>query len=193
VLTPSDHGVADERCYRRGLDAAVSDVARTNRAVLLAVRPSAPNEDYGWIEPAVAAPWPMVQPVASFVEKPPVDHARRLYANGALWNTMVVVARARFVFDLYRAHLPQVASVFEAVLAVPPRVRDGFLQAEYARLPVADFSRDVLMPARGLSVYAWPSSMGWSDLGTPERLRRWLGVEPKVRARATLPAAAATA
>jgi hypothetical protein len=28
-------------------------------------------------------------------------------------------------------------------------------------------------PARDLSTYVWPASVGWSDLGTPERLRNW--------------------
>ena len=28
-------------------------------------------------------------------------------------------------------------------------------------------------PARGLYAYVWPGSVGWSDLGTVERLHAW--------------------
>jgi hypothetical protein len=36
-----------------------------------------------------------------------------------------------------------------------------------------DFSRDILARARGLAVSLWPASLGWADLGTPDRLRDW--------------------
>jgi mannose-1-phosphate guanylyltransferase len=190
VMTPSDHGIGDEVCFHRGIITAASHVARTGRAVLLGVRPSAANEDYGWIAPAAARRRLTVRPVASFVEKPPADLARRLFASGALWNSMVLVAKAQFVAGLYRRHLPRMAAVFDAARGLPRPARAEFLQTEYARLPPADFSRDLLTPAHGLFVHAWPASMGWSDLGTPERLSRWLCREPHARPPAALAAAA---
>jgi mannose-1-phosphate guanylyltransferase len=186
VVSPSDHGVADDACFQRGLALAASHVDRAGGAVLLGVQPSGPTEDYGWIAPAAANSHPTVRPVASFVEKPPAELARRLFATGALWNTMVVVAKAQFVADLYAKHLPRLAAVFDAAMALPASAREEFFQAEYARLPVADFSRDLLTPARGLCVHAWPASMGWSDLGTPERLMGWLGSHGRAGARSTV-------
>jgi hypothetical protein len=49
----------------------------------------------------------------------------------------------------------------------------NFLREIYARLPPADFSRDVIEKANGLSVMTL-DSCGWSDWGTPERVLRSL-------------------
>jgi hypothetical protein len=57
---------------------------------------------------------------------------------------------------------------------VPVDRRDTYITELYGRLPFADFSSDLLSRARGLAVYTWPASVGWSDLGTPARLAHWL-------------------
>lgn len=183
VVTPSDHGVADPACFRAGVLEAASAVRSGKvNAVLFGVEPSEPVADYGWITPGQGYHWAKDRPlrhVASFVEKPTADHARRLLAAGALWNTMVLVARAEALIDLYRIHLPRLAELFETYWRLPSRKKQRFLATGYTDLPAADFSRDVLTPARGLAVYTWAKSMGWSDLGTPERLWRWFGTVPE--------------
>jgi hypothetical protein len=63
----------------------------------------------------------------------------------------------------------------------------------YEGLPHMDLSRDVLQRAsRFLSVVRVPPC-GWSDLGTPERLRQYLGRAPHDAARARAPVGAAVA
>ena len=57
---------------------------------------------------------------------------------------------------------------------MPGELREAFLADRYPGLPHTDLSRDVLTPARGLSLYVWPESLGWTDLGTPDRLDLWL-------------------
>jgi mannose-1-phosphate guanylyltransferase/mannose-6-phosphate isomerase len=149
--------------------------------VLFGVEPATPNEDYGWITPGLGSSGRAVRPVMSFVEKPARATARKLMASGALWNTMVVVARAGTLFQLYREHLPGLATVFLEALQLPARERDAFLSLQYPRLPSLDFSQHLLTQARGLETCAWPGAMGWSDLGTPERLRRWLATGARAR------------
>ena len=85
----------------------------------------------------------------------------RLFDAGAVWNTMVLVARALTLLQLFRRHLPELSRAFEAT------------HVRYDRLPRADFSRDLIARAGGLFVRTWPAEMGWSDLGTPDRLGRW--------------------
>ncbi len=182
VITPSDHGVADARRYRRDIQHAVAYVrSRPEAIVLFGVEPTTPSEDYGWITPGSGAPREWARPVTSFVEKPTRETAQQLMASGALWNTMVVVARARTLFDLYREHLPGLATVFAEALELPAPEREMFLSMQYPELPALDFSRHLLTQARGLETYAWPGTIGWSDLGTPERLRRWLAAAAPVR------------
>ena len=49
----------------------------------------------------------------------------------------------------------------------------------YAQLVPADFSREVLQPARGLAVVPLIDA-GWFDCGTPERLLEYLRATPEM-------------
>jgi len=173
VLTPSDHAVADGDAFRRGVRAAAR-LAEAKRAVtLFAVKPSEASTDLGWIIPDHRNA-PLAR-VAAFVEKPDQELARRLHKQGAVWNTMVVVGRAADVRSLYEVYLPELATIFDTALSIDNEAdRDRFLAQVYPTLPPRDFSRDVLERARTLFVYTWPATIGWSDLGTPERLTHWL-------------------
>jgi mannose-1-phosphate guanylyltransferase/mannose-1-phosphate guanylyltransferase/mannose-6-phosphate isomerase len=173
VLTPSDHAVADGAAFRRGVRAAVRLAESTRAVTLFAVEPSEVSRDFGWIIPNRRDGH--VARVTAFVEKPEMALAERLHDQGAVWNTMVVVGRAADVRALYRAHLPELTSVFDTALRIDDdEAKDRFLAQAYRELPPRDFSRDVLEQSRSLFVHTWPATIGWSDLGTPERLHRWL-------------------
>jgi mannose-1-phosphate guanylyltransferase len=176
LVTPSDHGIARRDCFLAGIRQVVAHVeAGVSDIVLFGVAPSAPESDYGWIatrNPGRGASQRLGQ-VTAFVEKPSVHVASRMLAAGAVWNTMVLVARASALLALYRRHLPQLANAFARALDFSESARRDYFSSRYDDLPAADFSRDLLGRATGLSVHTWPASMGWSDLGTPERLERW--------------------
>ena len=173
ILTPSDHGIVDERTFQHSVFQALREVRRRNAIVLFGVEPSDAHTDYGWISLGPAGSSGGLRPVASFVEKPERQTAARLFTAGAVWNTMVIVARARALWDLYVEKLPELAGVFSRALQRPIEERHGFLARAYADLAPSDFSRDILTGAPGLSAYIWPVSLGWSDLGTPDRLHAW--------------------
>ncbi len=174
LITPSDHGVAKPDVFRQGVLDAVAHIRRHDGVVLFGIEPSAALTDYGWITLDSLKASTGVQRVASFAEKPSADIARQLLASGALWNTMVIVARARTLLDLCREHIPDVTATFIGSLTLPPETREAFLVRRYRHLEATDFSRDVLTRGVNLLAYTWPASIGWSDLGTPERLHRWL-------------------
>ena len=179
VLTPSDHGVDRPLEFQRGLQRAVAAVAsRREEIVLFGVRPDRAVGEYGWITADDCPPGTRFRPVAAFVEKPSVAAAERLLAGGAVWNTMVMVARATALSRLFREHLPALADVFARTRGLGRGRRDAFLTASYESLDHADFSHDLLTPATGLALYTWPASLGWSDLGTPDRLDAWLRRRP---------------
>jgi mannose-1-phosphate guanylyltransferase len=179
IISPSDHGVRDESAYREGLAAAIGHVTRTDDVVLCSVRATSAAQDYGWIVPGTPRGSQQVRSIVAFLEKPEPPVAMALHRIGALWNTMVMVARARTLLELYRRYQPSLASFFTEALRVPAASRERWLAARYDALHPVDFSRDLVTVARGMSTAVWPSSMGWSDLGTPERLSAWeSGVEP---------------
>lgn len=174
LLTPSDHGVRNEYQFRRGVLEAVRRVRRHDDVVLFGAEPTQANDDYGWIVPGSRRNLTGLRSVRQFVEKPPSSEAERLLALGGVWNTMVVVARASTLRRLFAEHLNELAQVFDVALQMTPPERDDFFSGVYPLLGSWDFSRDVLAPARDLLVYTWPRTIGWSDLGTPERFYGWL-------------------
>lgn len=175
VVTPSDHGVRNQDLFRRGIMKAIAHAQHPGGVILFGVEPNAARDDYGWITLSEAPAHGSIRPVRSFVEKPDLESARRLLAEGAIWNTLVMVARARVWIDLCRQQRPQLTQVFEQALTLPRDARHIFLDEQYLGMEAVDLSRDVLTNVRGLWGYRWPASMGWSDLGTPERFSRWVG------------------
>jgi mannose-1-phosphate guanylyltransferase len=187
AITPADHGVLDDAGFRRGVLRAARQVRARGDIILFGVEAVAAEQDYGWISLGGASSAAGFRPVESFVEKPDGDVAARLFDAGAVWNTMVIVARASAMRDLYLRLLPDLAEVFAAAVRLPVSDRAAFLAAAYPSLPRYDFSRDLLAKARNLTAYVWPAAVGWSDLGTPDRVHEWhrrLGA-PRATARAT--------
>jgi mannose-1-phosphate guanylyltransferase len=177
IITPTDHGVSDTDAFHAGIRDAISRVrSGLSEIVLFGVEPTAVTEDYGWITPSIRGEFArgVVQAVAGFVEKPSLFHAFQLFSAGAVWNTMVLVAKASALLSRYRRHLPFLADVFDKAAELDAKHREAFLAEWYPDLPRADFSRDLLMPTRPLCLFTWPAEIGWSDLGTPERLNAWL-------------------
>jgi len=171
LLTPSDHGFMDDTAFLRGVAVACESVAADRAGiVLLGAQSDSPRTDYGWIVPS-ARGGPDVRQVAEFVEKPAPPRARALLRAGALWNTMVLIAGAGALLDLYRKRRPEdVAILQRARVEGHARLRQAF-----ESLPQADFSRDVLAGAPDLFVLPLPDGAGWTDLGTPERMQEFLG------------------
>lgn len=170
-ISPSDHHFRDEPAALRAIEAAVV-AAETRSMVLVGARATRPETQYGWIVP---------QPecggcagVLRFVEKPDPETAARLLEQGALWNTFVLVARARALWNRCSRHLPVHASAIHSCRPVAAESTRRALRREYARLPARDFSRDVLQRERDVGVVELVGG-GWSDVGTPERALEALG------------------
>jgi mannose-1-phosphate guanylyltransferase len=180
AVFPSDHLVVAEAPFMKH----VAEVARwvdrhPQWTVLLGAQPTCPEVEYGWIEPAAyldelgGGP---IRAVRAFREKPSVAAATAYLADGHLWNTSVIVARAAALVDLGRAHLPDVhdrlarIQEFEGTPDEPAAIRQA-----YELLPKANFSRSILeASAADLAVSRLPR-VGWSDLGSPRRVMEAIG------------------
>ena len=173
AITPADHGVLDVARFNHGLLAAIHQAQGRADAIVFGVEPTDAHDDYGWITPGPPEQHTAIREVRAFVEKPAPEVAARLLHAGAVWNTMLLVVRARVLRELYADLLPPLSAVFEDALMRPAAEREAFLAAAYPQLPRFDFSHDILTHARNLKTLVWPAAIGWSDLGTPARLRAW--------------------
>ena len=83
------------------------------------------------------------------------------------------------LWDMAGRYIPEVCGCLMAYRElIGHRGAEDFLRGIYPGLPVTDFCRDILQPAKGLAVTPMIGA-GWSDCGAPERLFR--AMEPTQR------------
>jgi len=175
VILPSDHWISDEHAFAVHARVAVGVVeAHENLVVLIGTTPTRPETEYGWIEPAepLIGGWRDLHRVGRFVEKPAADAARELFQGSSLWNTSVVVGQLEELLFLFAIAQPDLVDSFLEIWSAlgSPSEREA-AERLYARLPHADFSRDVLAKKpHALAVLAI-NGLVWEDLGSPARVR----------------------
>jgi mannose-1-phosphate guanylyltransferase len=172
VIYPSDHFVYPESAFLNVVRTAVRSAERfANGPVLLGVRPSGPEIDYGWILPS---PGPTDDPalrVEAFLEKPTRRAAEEALRKGGLWNTLIVASRAAALWELGWRTVPEIMPAFVRFReAVGAGGDDAALEEIYPGLPSRDFSADVLERASDRLRVLEMSGVWWNDWGRPERI-----------------------
>jgi mannose-1-phosphate guanylyltransferase/ActR/RegA family two-component response regulator len=196
AIFPSDHFVGSAGPFIDHVREVARFVERCpDRIVLVGAVPDEPETEYGWIEPgdtvgregAVA-----IRAVTGFVEKPSLERAQACLAAGALWNTLVLVARAATLVDAVHQLLPELhAALRVAVPFVGTGLERPALERAYAGPEPEFLERDPravrtvarrVDPARHDLVGLWISTPG--DPGAPRPGRRSeLAPHPRPRPR----------
>ena len=170
---PADHHFADEAAFTSAVDQAYLSVPESGeKLLLLGARPERPEPEYGWIEPGAAIPiasHKSVFRVNRFWEKPSLEAARGLLDSGCLWNMFVMIGRIRTFLDVLKQCIPAVFHAFE------PRPHGSDWNRIYNTLASSDFSKQVLSALPDRLAVLRLDNVGWSDLGTPERVMAAVG------------------
>lgn len=166
VLLPSDHVVLDESLLRQAMEHALNHVrAAPEELVFLGRAPAIPNP-----EPAYIVPGPPnyqgVCDVLTLLEQPTIATAARLVRRGARLDTLMLVASCKALLRFFELTQPDLFCSMQPAMDFH-NYRQTALAGLYGKLPVVNFSREVLGAARGLPrrVKMVPDC-GWSDLGT---------------------------
>jgi mannose-1-phosphate guanylyltransferase len=171
---PADHYFGDEEAFSRTLDQAYQWVdLNRDSLLLLGAQPEHPEVEYGWIEPGAPigrSEARSIFRVSRFWEKPSAEVARGLFDRGCVWNTFVMIGRVRSYLEALKQAVPGMFRAFEPFLSRSPECQEDLAGQTYSGLASGDFSKQVLsaLPER-LAVLRL-DNVGWSDLGTPERL-----------------------
>jgi mannose-1-phosphate guanylyltransferase len=174
---PSDHYFGNEAAFMSTIERSfVLAEKKPDSVILLGAGAERPETEYGWIEPGsvtLAGFGREFAPVRRFWEKPPLETARALLAQGCLWNTFVMIGSAAGFLEMIRHTAPGLFEIFEA--ALPNRTMESEereMQAIYDELnqfAPSDFSRQVLALSTERLLVASCGEVGWSDLGEPRR------------------------
>jgi mannose-1-phosphate guanylyltransferase len=177
VLLPSDHFIREEARFMAAVKHAAAFVSgRPEYPVLLGVEPTGPEVEYGWIEPGEVLgnrQGEAVYQVRHFWEKPTLEKAADLYLQGYLWNTMVLVARATVLLELFQELTPELMDAFDPIGQTlgSPREAEA-IRVTYAKLPAVNFSQAILARCPHRLGVLRVQGVYWSDWGDSERIQR---------------------
>lgn len=176
LVMPADHLIEDEAAFGNAVQHA-AEAALEGRIVTFGIRPTKPETGYGYIEfgtkplDGLAA----VHKVVRFVEKPVLDVAQELVADGRhLWNAGMFCFTADTMLAELEKYAPTVLEPSLAAVNTAKRSesKDGYtveLDApHFAR--AEDISIDYAVMERSDNVNVVPCEMGWSDIGS------WLSI-----------------
>lgn len=178
TILPSDHFVLEEDELVKPLKAAGRWVKRDpSRLALIGIEPDRDESEYGYIVPRRSPKrrGDRVFEISSFVEKPDYHTAQRLARDGALWNTMIMVAKTGTLLELMRCLLPALFDAFQAVYnAIGTPDEQMVAEDIYEKLPPINFSKEILEPA-ARSPFAKLVTLPvrdvlWSDWGSECRI-----------------------
>ena len=183
AVFPSDHFILEEDIFMEHVEMAFRWVDQDpTRMVLLGVEPSDWDREYGYILPEAESchdTSPGVLGVRNFIEKPETRDLPELASQGALWNTMVMVFKAKTLLALLRLVTPRFYRSFQEIWQTIGTSREGsVVENTYRCMAPLNFSKDImeaialhyrsclsLVPVKGVL---------WSDWGSDSRILRLL-------------------
>ncbi|ALA59398.1 sugar phosphate nucleotidyltransferase [Nitrospira moscoviensis] len=175
VVYPSDHFIWPEPRFLDTVRRAIASVeAMPDRMLLLGVQPDRLETEYGWIMRGAAlggSPAHPVRAVSAFVEKPSAAIADAAFRLGALWNTLVLVAKVETLWLAGYACVPDMMPLFERLASAwDGRDERATVEAVYREMPAYNFSAHLLQRAPTRVAVMELTGVLWSDWGKPERI-----------------------
>lgn len=169
LVMPSDHVIADLPAFLVAV-ASATPAARDGALITFGIEPTGPETGFGYIKMGDAID-SAVRLVERFIEKPPVERAEAMLAEGDhVWNAGIFLMRAdRYLEELGR-HAP--AMLEQSQKAMQGAAQDGNLirpdPHAFADCPSDSIDYAVMEKAERVGVV--PMSCGWSDLGSWDAL-----------------------
>jgi mannose-1-phosphate guanylyltransferase len=172
AVFPSDHFIFPGSNFLDTVRCAVKALeSGWERIILLGATPDRPESDYGWIQPGSeigCSSGRVLRQVSSFVEKPAMK-------KGALWNTLVFVARVETLWNMGRRAFPRLIDLFEWLeVAIDTRREDSVFRQIYDQMPAHNFSSDLLARVTDNVGVIELQDVLWSDWGRPQRIAETL-------------------
>ncbi|MGC3980928.1 MAG: sugar phosphate nucleotidyltransferase [Steroidobacteraceae bacterium] len=181
VLLPSDHHVQEEEILTQSLLSAAQLLDHgAEQLLILGMEPDEADTELGYVLPGRRLNAGLAT-VTSFIEKPPAMRAQLLVGQGALWNTFIVATRGTTLMKIFAQRCQNLLEEMQSIVsnAQEKRRYRTLLDELYTRLPALDFSRDILQGLESMLGVLKVPFCGWSDLGTPRRIREVLHRWPR--------------
>ncbi|WP_455379400.1 sugar phosphate nucleotidyltransferase [Petrachloros mirabilis] len=176
AIFPSDHFVLPGRRLMHAVSRTADYLrqTRSNSPIILAAEATYPETEYGWIAagtPIASDQEGSVFRVRQFAEKPSRSEAERMLTDRWLWNTMILVARASSLLDVFRSAVPELVAYFMTLQRyMGSRVEQAVADEIYRIIPSVNFSSAVFAHQPDQFLVSPTRQVHWSDWGHRDRI-----------------------
>ncbi len=172
VLT-ADHHIGNTQIFRSVVAAGLA-VAESDYLVTLGITPHFASTEYGYIKQAQFVCQQDgfdVYAAAQFVEKPGIDRAERMLAEGGYsWNSGMFIWKVSAILAEFERSMPAVYDrVMRIGISIDSSKYSEVLHAEWETIPKETIDYGVMEKARKVAVI--PVNMEWQDVGNWNSLK----------------------
>jgi mannose-1-phosphate guanylyltransferase len=168
-ILPADHYIGGRAAFTDDISRAIRTARETDALVTIGIRPTRPDEGYGYIE--TAGRGGRILDVVSFREKPDARTAQKFLRSGRfLWNSGMFFWRVGAFMKQLQQASPDVALIAQDLIEAT-RKGDSQEQLE-AFMALPDTSIDYELMERAASVKVITATFEWDDLGSWDALSR---------------------
>jgi mannose-1-phosphate guanylyltransferase/mannose-6-phosphate isomerase len=169
LLLPSDHHIGDVAAFRAAIAKAARHAAG-GRLVAFGIMPTRPETGYGYIQRGEAVGDAFT--IARFVEKPPLEDAEAMLAEGGYdWNAGIFLFHARTFLDELGRQKPDMLTATKAAFDAARIDASGDLTPDAkAWDAIKGDSIDYAVMQDTKCGMVVPVDMTWSDLGSFQTL-----------------------
>lgn len=166
LVLPADHVVLEQAAFRAAIDRAAA-AAQTGCLVTFGITPDKPETGYGYIQQGdPLAGCDQVFQVSAFVEKPPLEQARRYVEGGRhFWNSGMFLFPVTPLLAELETHAPAVLAAARAALETGSRDLDFFRLGHNAFAAAPSISIDYAVMEKTKTASVAPCAIGWTDVG----------------------------
>ncbi|MFK7694089.1 mannose-1-phosphate guanylyltransferase [Paenibacillus sp. HJGM_3] len=163
VTTPSDQYIPEDGPLLEALKLAEETANAGRNIVTLGIVPTRPETGYGYIEAEEEGREARPVKVRSFVEKPTLDKAEKLFTQSNMyWNSGIFIWKPSTIAHYMQLHQPRLWELLNRDPAHPELV--------YGKVPKLSVDYAILEKAE--AIYTIPVSFPWDDVGTWTSLER---------------------
>ncbi|WP_299767850.1 mannose-1-phosphate guanylyltransferase [uncultured Dokdonia sp.] len=165
IVAPSDAWIEDEDAFVCDLQIAFDASQEEDVITTLGIKPTFPNTGYGYInyDQSDSA---FAKAVKRFTEKPDYPTAKQFVESGDyLWNAGMFIWSAQTVLNGFKAHLPEMYTLFANGIPVYNTPDEqAFINQYYP--DAENISIDYGIMEKHKQVKVVPATFDWNDLGT---------------------------
>ena len=171
LVLPSDHLIKYNDQFVDLLKDAIKVAEEGRNLVTIGILPNVPETGYGYIKYNKETKLQGAYKVDRFVEKPNLEKAKEYLSSGEyLWNSGMFLWKASTILSSMETYLPEIyRGLTEIEESIGRENAEEVLQKSFTAMPSESVDYGIL--EKEDSIYVFPGSFGWDDVGS------WLAVE----------------